>query len=111
VGQFLTWIPQITEDLVKVQCDAIEFISMFRVPIRTNAPHIYLSGLTFAPTSSLLYQWWKGQFPGVAKLVYGHLQHWPHIRLILEGHRWGVTCVAFSPDGRQIVSGSEDMTV
>jgi WD40 repeat protein len=89
----------------------MQFISMFKAVIATSVPHIYLSGLTFAPASSLLYQRWQGQFPGVAKLAQGQLEHWPNIMLILEGHHEAVTSVAFSPDGKQIASGSWDNTI
>jgi WD40 repeat protein len=96
-------------DLVEVQQDAIQFISMFATAIATSMPHIYLSGLTFAPASSLLYQKWHGTFPGVAKLSEGRLQDWPKMRLILEGHHEPVWSVAFSPDGKQIASSSLDI--
>jgi hypothetical protein len=65
----------------------MRFISMFGTAITTSLPHIYLSGLTFAPLSSLLYQRWQGQFPGIEKLAQGQLPHWPNLTLILHGHQ------------------------
>jgi WD40 repeat protein len=97
--------------LTELQQDAMQFISMFATAIMASTPHIYLSGLTFAPTSSLLYQRWQGQFPRVAKLARGQLQHWPNMMMILEGHHDYVNSVAFSPNGKLIASGSGDGTI
>jgi WD40 repeat protein len=104
-------VAQTAPDLVKLQHDAMQFIYMFTAAIATSVPHIYLSGLTFSPASSLLYQRWQSQFPGVAKLAQGRLQHWPNFRLILEGHHSIIESVAFSPDGKLIASGSLDNTI
>jgi WD40 repeat protein len=89
----------------------MQFISMFSGAIMSSMPHTYLSGLTFAPVSSLVYQRWQGQFPGVAKLAQGRLLHWPKIMLMLEGHHDIVQSLSFSPDGNCIASGSGDRTI
>jgi WD40 repeat protein len=37
--------------------------------------------------------------------------HWNALLQTLEGHTEWVNSVAFSPDGKQVVSGSDDTTV
>ncbi len=41
----------------------------------------------------------------------GRITTWPAYQSVLSGHTAAVNCAAFSPDGKHIVSGSEDKTV
>ncbi|KAI5118072.1 hypothetical protein M0805_003661 [Coniferiporia weirii] len=78
--------------------------------ISTSTPHLYISALSWAPTESY-----------VAKTLYAHFWNQPLIG-IGKGKMWSpnlwtadvgsaVNCVAYSPDGRYIVSGSGDNTL
>ncbi|KAJ6548775.1 hypothetical protein B0H19DRAFT_1237461 [Mycena capillaripes] len=42
--------------------DAIQFVTRFKAPIRTSAPHIYISALPQAPSGSLIRQHYLPQF-------------------------------------------------
>ncbi|KAF7974593.1 hypothetical protein HWV62_11870 [Athelia sp. TMB] len=90
--------------------DAISFINVFAPPISESAPHIYLSALPFAPTSSCISRQYLPQYPSTIVLSSGRLQNWPASLKMMEGHSDSVTAVAYSPDGRQIVSSSYDGT-
>ncbi|KIK28158.1 hypothetical protein PISMIDRAFT_606419 [Pisolithus microcarpus 441] len=64
--------------------DGVRFIDIFHGGISHSAPHV----------------------------VVGSLEHWNSAQLLgLEGHTNAVWSVAFSPDGKRIVSGSGDETV
>ena len=91
--------------------DATRFISSFAGPISQSVPHIYLSALPFAPSSSSVSENYLPQFPQILQVQRGKALEWPVMRHVLEGHCSPVTSVAFSPNGKQIVSGLDDHTI
>ena len=83
--------------------DAQRFVAFFGPAIIQSAPHIYISALALAPVESHVRNTFQSEFP---KLL---MKKWPTTVAVLEGG-W-VNSVAFSPDGRLIVSGSDNDTV
>ncbi|KIN96901.1 hypothetical protein M404DRAFT_922554 [Pisolithus tinctorius Marx 270] len=73
--------------------------------------HVYISALPFCPSNVLLSKMLMPKFHCLAVVFAGGFKEWPGVQLILEGHENYVTSVAFSPDGKRIVSGSSDKTV
>jgi WD40 repeat protein len=84
---------------------------VFGPPISQSVPHIYLSGLPFAPIKSQVAQRYLPLFPKTLHLKTGKTYDWPAIIGVFEGHTDWVWSVAFSQDGRRIVSGSHDNTI
>ena len=91
--------------------DAMKFVTTFFQPISHSAPHIYLSALPMSPSDSLIAKNYLCHFTGVVSLEKGNQISWPSINSILQGHAEGVTSVAFSQDGKYIISGSLDNTI
>ena len=91
--------------------DGIKFVKVFGGAIHKSTPHLYLSGLPFSPCKSVMAQYLVQNFPKVAKVAVGRHFDWPKNQCMLQGHTDGVWSVAFSQDGRHIVSGSEDRTI
>ncbi|KAG8990146.1 hypothetical protein FRB93_003312 [Tulasnella sp. JGI-2019a] len=81
--------------------DLINFVHEFEVPIMASAPHIYYSALPFTPSYTSLSR------------VYGHLaKDGPRPRRgCLQQWSSRNSCVAWSPDGQRITSGSQDGTL
>ena len=90
--------------------DLKQFTSVFATPIHQSAPHIYVSALAFAPTSSVIYELCR-QFPRSVRMRQGRMVDWPRLVRVFTGHFDGVNAVAISPDGSLVVSGSGDQTV
>ncbi|KZP06581.1 hypothetical protein FIBSPDRAFT_1053477 [Athelia psychrophila] len=65
--------------------DGIKFVGAFASVIADSAPHVYISTLPFAPSTS-----------GIRSF---------------KGHTDWVRSVAFSPDGGRVASGSDDNTI
>src|SRR6266446_903612 len=86
------------------------FVKYFGMPIAKSAPHIYLSALPFAPTSSLISSCYSSQISNLPLVKHGQLSHWPTLQMMIPAENW-ITSVAFSPNGQHIVSGSENNTV
>ena len=91
--------------------DAQRFIRTFGGPISLSTPHVYVSALPFSPKSSHVSMRLADRFRGCLKLISEHNATWSVFQGELRGHTRGVNSVAFSPDGKCIVSGSEDDTI
>jgi len=91
--------------------DGIKFVQNFAGIISESTPHLYLSGLSFLPPRSALANMLIANFPNIAQVARGQHENWPSNQHVLRGHTSFVNSVAFSWDGRQIVSGSWDQTI
>ena len=91
--------------------DGKKFVENFAGMIDVSTPHLYLSGLPFAPCKSILVTSLIPWFPKIAPVTVGQCVDWPTNQLVLQEHTSSVNSVAFSPDGRHIVSGSFDQTI
>ena len=84
----------------------------FLEPIALAVPHIYVSALPFAPQNSKISMQFLKLFQKTVIVKMGQMEHWSKkCFFILADHDEWVTSVAFSPDGKHIVSGSWDKTV
>lgn len=95
----------------RLAIDMKRFIASFCNVISQSVPHIYLSALPFSPRSSLVSNIYSGRYPKTIGIQNGGQSDWPDIQNILVGHDWIVTSVAFSADGKRILSGSRDDTI
>jgi WD40 repeat protein len=72
---------------------------------------LYCSALVFAPGNSIVQRKFKGCIPDWIQLKPKVQAHWNAALQTLEGHTGSVRSVAFSPNSKQVVSGSSDQTV
>ncbi|KIM22555.1 hypothetical protein M408DRAFT_78907 [Serendipita vermifera MAFF 305830] len=86
-------------------------LAAFGGVVSQSVPHIYISALPLIPKVSVVRQQYIGRYPRTIRVLRGGEDKWPGIQKILSGHTDWVRSVAFSPDGRRIVSGSDDRTV
>lgn len=98
-------------DILGMLRETSKFCTMFGIPIAKSIPHIYLSGLAFAPTASGFYHIDQKMFRGLVRIQRSCQSKWPDIVHIMSGHRQAVTSVAFSPDGVYAASASVDRSV
>src|SRR6266702_1585731 len=76
-----------------------------------SAPHVYLSTLAFAPTSSHVSMHYSSMFPRIPRVKSGRLSHWPSSEMVISNVGGLVNSIALSSDGQHIVSGSKDRTI
>jgi len=72
---------------------------------------LYCSALIFAPEKSIIRETFEKYVPTWIETKPRVQAHWSAALQTLEGHTGSVWSVAFSPDGKQVVSGSDDGTV
>jgi WD40 repeat protein len=90
--------------------DARRLIRAYRIPIKSHALHVYHSAMVTMPQCSLATDSTSPSLT-LPELVSPRQAGWGHDVQVLEGHTSEVQSVAFSPDGRQVASGSEDKSV
>ena len=71
----------------------------------------YCSALVFAPEKSIIRETFERCIPSWIQRKPRVETYWNAMVQTLEGHTSWVSSVAFSPDGKQVVSGSGDRTV
>ncbi|KAG8215380.1 WD40-repeat-containing domain protein [Butyriboletus roseoflavus] len=98
-------------EIASLATEAIQFIQLFAPIIRESTPHLYLSAMPQTPSSSPLSQIWANNLQSHLSVILGHPAGWPGEVHTLQGHTDDVMCVAYSPDGSQVVSGSADRTM
>jgi WD40 repeat protein len=91
--------------------DAKRFVLYNRLAIEQAPLQLYCSALVFTPGNSIVRRNFEGYIPDWIQLKPKVQAQWNAALQTLEGHTDSVTSVAFSPDGKQVVSGSDDETV
>ncbi|KZS97378.1 WD40 repeat-like protein, partial [Sistotremastrum niveocremeum HHB9708] len=100
--------------LLSLVVDAQRFLLENFDIINKNPSELYKSGLLWLPKSSLMRQHYickqspQSHWPQVIK---GLRFTWDAIWHTFVGHSDRVCCIAYSPDGGHVASGSQDMTV
>jgi len=92
----------ILRQLSAFAADAGRFLMHFQIPISTSVPHIYLSALPFAPRNSMVSWCYLPQFSNTS-IITGKDNRW--LALINIFVTKAVSSVAFSSDGRHVISG------
>ena len=91
--------------------DARRFALHNRLIIEQAPLQTYCSALVFAPEKSIVRETFKRYVPSWIQRKTRVETYWNAMLQTLKGHTSRVSSVAFSPDGKQIVSGSYDTTV
>ena len=99
------------EKILRFIKDEVKFVENFAGLIGKSTPHLYLSALPFSPCKSVMAKYLVNDFRGITRVTRGLDDDWPTNQHVLQGHTDSVLSVAFSPDGRHIVSGSRDQTI
>ncbi|KAJ7210182.1 WD40-repeat-containing domain protein [Mycena pura] len=91
--------------------DARRFLDVSSPVIAQSAPHIYVSALAFAPKLSMVRKNYGHRFQYVLRHNTPLDKRWTPLQKTLTGHTMTVQSIAFSPNGRQMISGSDDETI
>jgi WD40 repeat protein len=89
--------------------ETLKLMRSFQATIEESALQVYSSAIAFAPQTSRIFCHYHGIIP-IPRVLPGAWS--AHSRsIVLGGHKDTVICLAFSPDGQRIASGSVDSTV
>ncbi|KAF7344289.1 WD-REPEATS-REGION domain-containing protein [Mycena venus] len=109
MSKLITWTEDL--DIQHFAKDVKRFTIFFQSAISQSTPHLYVSALALAPVQSKIRKLFQPHFPGLLSVQCGGMTEWPSTLAMLEGHTSLVRSLAFSPDGRHIVSASDDNTL
>ncbi|KAK0845389.1 hypothetical protein LTR03_007446 [Friedmanniomyces endolithicus] len=97
--------------LLSMLDDAIRFALSNRYIIDHAPLQTYVSALLFAPSQSIVRQMFAGGLQKYFKTMPRVPERWGAEMQKLEGHKGFLTSLAFSPDGKTLMSGSADNAV
>ncbi|KAG9235725.1 hypothetical protein BJ875DRAFT_533996 [Amylocarpus encephaloides] len=98
-------------DLLAFIYDAKRFARYWHSVVEKTPLQLYCSALVFAPDKSIVRKRFEKCIPPWIRSWPKMEAHWGAALQILEGHSHSVKTVAFSLDGEQLASGSDDQTV
>ncbi|KAI5117713.1 hypothetical protein M0805_006517 [Coniferiporia weirii] len=87
--------------------DLYRLVTANYIPISVSTPHLYISALSWAPTESIVARQLYPYFSNQPLITSGKEKNWK-TTLWTSNAGIGINAVAYSPDGRHIVSGSYD---
>ncbi|KAI5116961.1 hypothetical protein M0805_001365 [Coniferiporia weirii] len=87
-----------------------KLVSTSYAAIATSTPHLYISALSWAPTESIMIKQLYPFFCNQPLVDSGKEKQWKSTLWIADA-KHSVYCVAYSPDGKHVVSGSYDNTL
>ncbi|EIW74387.1 WD40 repeat-like protein, partial [Coniophora puteana RWD-64-598 SS2] len=103
------------EDIKSLAADALAFLTEYKDPFLESTAHLYISALVFFPEASFIRKKLINAKFTCADTSSGLVTNWPSsqgcVLKPLEGHSGPTSSVAFSPDGKHVVSGSDDRTI
>ena len=91
--------------------DCEQFIHEFFSGINMSCLQVYHSALHFTPRQTALWNLYKHKRLSLGNSDICIEETWSPCVQIIDGHSMSVCSVAFSPNGTQIVSGSDDKTL
>ncbi|PHH49545.1 putative WD repeat-containing protein alr3466 [Ceratocystis fimbriata CBS 114723] len=100
-----------SQNLQEIVKDARRFLLSYAGIIEVAPLQVYASALIFSPTNSLIRQAFEKEEPDWIEVKPIVEPNWNACLQTLEGHKEGVTSVAFSDDGQRLSSASQDKTV
>ncbi|RDW58781.1 hypothetical protein BP6252_13257 [Coleophoma cylindrospora] len=100
-----------TSQVASLVQDGRRFIQYYNHAIQNYPLQIYVSALIFAPARSIIKNLFQNELPKWIITKPRVEENWSAALQTLEGHTDSISSVAFSPDGKQVVSGSHDKTV
>ncbi|KAJ5097838.1 hypothetical protein N7532_004839 [Penicillium argentinense] len=109
-GTFL-WVSLDDPSTLALVQDATRFLLRHYHTITHWPLQIYSSAITFSPESSVVKRENLERIPVYLRKAPLMEDNWSSVIQTLAGHSEGVHTVAFSPDGKQIASGSDDNTI
>ncbi|KAH8679766.1 beta transducin-like protein HET-E2C*40 [Tricladium varicosporioides] len=97
--------------LYKFVYDIKRFTRYYQSLIEKTPLQLYCSALVFAPERSIVRRQFERYIPPWIQRKPKMRVHWDAALQTLNGHTGSVNSVAFSPDSKQVASGSNDNTV
>ncbi|EJD08012.1 WD40 repeat-like protein [Fomitiporia mediterranea MF3/22] len=104
------WTSVDNSDVSSFLWNAYKLAVIYSLPISQSAPHIYLSMLSFSKEDFDVSKNFSESHPIIQTYRSGTKTMTTCIK-IFSGHTGDVNSVAFSPDGRRVASGSDDLTI
>ncbi|KLO06852.1 WD40 repeat-like protein [Schizopora paradoxa] len=98
--------------LSRLAVDVEQFLQRYGQAFIHSTPHLYCSALTWIPQQTCLAETANREFPQRVMIALGQEKVWHKQSALWTAHtRASVNCIALSPDGKYIVSGSDDSTL
>src|SRR5258708_2435236 len=98
-------------EIISLLSDCARMTREFHPVISVACLQLHHHVTPFLPLKSRLSQLYGSKIHSAVEVKEGREQTWSPCMRVLEGHIKTCVCIAFSPFGKQLVSGSGDSTV